>query len=585
MAVTATATTASATITTVANTITTTAVSRDAVTVPRSPNVTHSTASSKLDYSNSAAALLINEISAANDKNDDAQNQQKPEAVAEASTANSKPLNVLNESTSISFSPINELTIGLKRTLSDDILVSDKIKKSKLTVDNSNSNEKIEVSTLIHRNNPKENDIKVLNKKPKNINTIKESSHLNKIYDSSVSNEIPKNNSVKDIPDNQNHNNTNDISSDNHNVYSPYKTSICKKVDDKNQSSNIFINTSTCGVEIISAGSVYDSENDDDVNDNSSLLNSSCSDKLVIVENSDLEDADNISQFRDKIESNVNETSKTESIQGNLPEIFHSYSRTNNQNENLMAGAKDIEDVESDSNSESTNQNVELILDEKDVQNVLNGISEMADNDFPYLLKCFNDKNMTFTQFESICTQKMLEVMTEKLGNGRHRKELQMILEREKIWRTKFSTLNRQCKELKTIVSMHMNDLRNNPNAKPHVITRTVGLQAVLTPKKDSSVQSSKVNIASTSVQQHEEPSEAIDITSDDENDVIVLDKIKNPKPSCSKNVECATNTTPIKVNINFKCRICYSTNLQLNLNLLYFLLKYIFFCHCTFLS
>jgi hypothetical protein len=78
----------------------------------------------------------------------------------------------------------------------------------------------------------------------------------------------------------------------------------------------------------------------------------------------------------------------------------------------------------------------------------------------------------------------MLEVMTEKLGNGRHRKELQMILEREKIWRTKFSTLNRQCKELKTIVSMHMNDLRNNPNAKPHVITRTVGLQAVLTPKK-----------------------------------------------------------------------------------------------------
>jgi hypothetical protein len=92
MAVTATATTASATITTVANTITTTAVSRDAVTVPRSPNVTHSTASSKLDYSNSAAALLINEISAANDKNDDAQNQQKPEAVAETSTANSKSI-------------------------------------------------------------------------------------------------------------------------------------------------------------------------------------------------------------------------------------------------------------------------------------------------------------------------------------------------------------------------------------------------------------------------------------------------------------------------------------------------------------
>jgi hypothetical protein len=45
-----------------------------------------------------------------------------------------KPLNVLNESTSISSSPIDKLTIGLKRTTSDKPLFSDKIKKSKLTV-------------------------------------------------------------------------------------------------------------------------------------------------------------------------------------------------------------------------------------------------------------------------------------------------------------------------------------------------------------------------------------------------------------------------------------------------------------------
>jgi hypothetical protein len=119
-----------------------------------------------------------------------------------------KPLNVLIESTSISFSPINELTIGLKQTLSDEMLVSDKIKKSKLTVHNSNSNEKIskfQVSSLIHRYNLKENDIEILNKKLKNINPIKELCNSNKTYDPSVFSEILKKNSIKNIPGNQNH--------------------------------------------------------------------------------------------------------------------------------------------------------------------------------------------------------------------------------------------------------------------------------------------------------------------------------------------------------------------------------------------
>lgn len=226
-----------------------------------------------------------------------------------------KPLNVLNESTSIPFSPINELTIGLKRTLSDELLVSDNIKKSKLTVDNSSSNGKIEVPTLINTNNLKDKDIVVLNRKLKNINTIKESCNLIKTYDLSVSNEIPKNNNVTDISDNQNDNDINDISSNNHNVYSPSKKSICKKVGDVNQSSNTNNNTSIPQVKIISNQTIEDSENDD-INDNSSLLNSSYSDKLVIVENSDHEDdADNISQLTDIIVPNVNETSKTESNQ------------------------------------------------------------------------------------------------------------------------------------------------------------------------------------------------------------------------------------------------------------------------------
>jgi hypothetical protein len=44
-------------------------------------------------------------------------------------------------------------------------------------------------------------------------------------------------------------------------VFSLCKTSICKKVDDKNQLSNIINNTSISQIKIISAQTVEDSEN------------------------------------------------------------------------------------------------------------------------------------------------------------------------------------------------------------------------------------------------------------------------------------------------------------------------------------
>ncbi|XP_025416060.1 activating transcription factor 7-interacting protein 1-like isoform X2 [Sipha flava] len=172
----------------------------------------------------------------------------------------------------------------------------------------------------------------------------------------------------------------------------------------------------------------------------------------------------------------------------------------------------------------------------------------MADKDFPDLLKCFKEKDMNLVKFDSICNEKMLEVMSEKLGGGRRSKEIQKVLEIEKAWRSKYTLLHKECEELINIFNMNKENSHINPNARRHIVTRNVGLQAELIPEKDSSVQSLKENIATTSVQQHEQPSEAMNITSDDENNVIaVLDDMINPKPSCSKNVECATNTTPIK--------------------------------------
>lgn len=83
-----------------------------------------------------------------------------------------------------------------------------------------------------------------------------------------------------------------------------------------------------------------------------------------------------------------------------------------------------------------------------------------------------------------MCTQKIIEIMTEKSYFGKERSELQLLKEREKYWRLKYCSLNRQIKEIKTIVNVLRQDIKNNENARPHLITRTVGLQAVLCPKK-----------------------------------------------------------------------------------------------------
>jgi len=75
-------------------------------------------------------------------------------------------------------------------------------------------------------------------------------------------------------------------------------------------------------------------------------------------------------------------------------------------------------------------------------------------------------------------------MMTERLHLGKERSELHLLKEREKIWRSKYSSLDRQYKEMKTIVNVHKQEIKSNEYARPHLVTRTVGLQAVLCPRK-----------------------------------------------------------------------------------------------------
>lgn len=74
--------------------------------------------------------------------------------------------------------------------------------------------------------------------------------------------------------------------------------------------------------------------------------------------------------------------------------------------------------------------------------------------------------------------------MTDTSDQGKLREKVDLLLRKEKIWRAKFELIHKQVKELKTVIKMHKEDLEKNPNAKPHIVTRTVGLQALVGEKK-----------------------------------------------------------------------------------------------------
>ena len=83
-----------------------------------------------------------------------------------------------------------------------------------------------------------------------------------------------------------------------------------------------------------------------------------------------------------------------------------------------------------------------------------------------------------------MCTQKIVELLTDCKDWGKNRSELEVLKKKEKNWRLKYNLLVKQFNEMKTIVSVHQKESKSNEYARPHIVTRTVGLQAVSCPKK-----------------------------------------------------------------------------------------------------
>lgn len=79
-------------------------------------------------------------------------------------------------------------------------------------------------------------------------------------------------------------------------------------------------------------------------------------------------------------------------------------------------------------------------------------------------------------------------MLTAKATNmfdiGKQRYKIQLLAAREKQWKNKYSFVSKQLKELAAVVKLHKTEIKDNISAKPHIITRTVGLQANLDLKK-----------------------------------------------------------------------------------------------------
>ncbi|KAL5234072.1 hypothetical protein ACI65C_001482 [Semiaphis heraclei] len=480
------------------------------------------------------------------------------------------PDDVPNESKSIP--SINELPNGLKRPLPDGV-DSDKKKRKRLTDTsedeledtNNDDNEKNHTAILIQKVSE---SLKITINEIKS-NVLNKTHNLNDETNSSFSminqngkNNVDDQNSKDDYPD------KNTLSKDN-SKENENKTSNLKKVNNSCK----FIENS---VETVKNGINKLTENNILTSKSISCLNkspSTSSDNLVINENSDLKlknvndisVTENISlAVNDStvIESNLNHSStkiskieKIKNIANSNKNTTESLQAFETKTQNLTKTTDETKIIESrpcssntsnicsddiDQNFEvidsDTNSDVSLSDLPEDISNIVSGVHQMTKESFPQLLKLFSKKELTFDQFDSMCTQKIIEIMTEKSYFGKERSELQLLKEREKYWRLKYCSLNRQIKEIKTIVNVLRQDIKNNENARPHLITRTVGLQAVLCPKKEGSMKLPKPAIP---LPKPDNNPVSI-VVNDNENDV-KLNAVKSGNPSTSNIINTPT--------------------------------------------
>ncbi|XP_060879430.1 general transcriptional corepressor trfA-like isoform X3 [Metopolophium dirhodum] len=482
----------------------------------------------------------------------------------------------------------NVLTNGLKRPLPDAV-EGDKKKKFRLTeinedeleVTNKDDSGKNHIELLIQKvsdslENPiSDDESNVSNKTNHNLNNETTSS-FNKINHNG-NNGIDNKDCKEDYPDRNTL--SKDISKDRKKYPSDILLNILNNVKNNFNDSCEFIGNSK---DTIKNGKNVLTKNDILTSNGISCLNKlSSSDNLAITENSDHEnvavvndiqvtenistavndstvresnsnlsnikiyttenivnskknDAEPLLEFKNKIQHLTKNTDETKSIESPCN------SNTNNSKKVDVCSNgidQDFEVIDSDNSSDYSSYDLTDLPE--DISSIISGVKQITKESFPQLLKLFSSKELTYDQFDSMCTQKIIEMMTQRLHLGKDRSELHLLKEREKIWRSKYSSLDRQYKEMKTIVNVHKQELKSNEYARPHLVTRTVGLQAVLCPRKEFSMKLPKQAIPLPKPV-------PVSIIVEDEDDVVELEfeTVESASSSTSK----ITNTTTKKL-------------------------------------
>ncbi|XP_050533790.1 activating transcription factor 7-interacting protein 2-like [Daktulosphaira vitifoliae] len=400
------------------------------------------------------------------------------------------------------------MCLNLKRALDNKSLEVGNSKKVKLTC---NSNDSKSIDEIILNDDSNESTDN-LDNSTNNLCQTASIEEINSIKTSDVSNENSINGVLNSICNNNDFNNTLDsnikIDCQNSNqsdsdVTDSINNHNCSIINDKKKQSE---GNESC----MQNKSKLPSTNTKNVNnknkhiDNNETIEckhseknklSNTKDNLDCIEEPETRDSD-VEMIEEIIyEQNENNDPKPSKIneKESISKIPSLNSVDKNKKKNTASNCN-VAEKEVSNNTNVLDNDCEVILesdmesdqsdDSNTIESVIKGNTKLSKENFPALLKFFSRKKLTFEQFESLCSQKIAENITEKNKMGKERSEIHLLMQREKIWRMKYESLAKQVKELRTIINKHKADLRVNENAKPHIITRTVGLQAILCPKE-----------------------------------------------------------------------------------------------------
>ncbi|XP_003242338.1 activating transcription factor 7-interacting protein 1 [Acyrthosiphon pisum] len=201
----------------------------------------------------------------------------------------------------------------------------------------------------------------------------------------------------------------------------------------------------------------------------------------------------------------------------------------------------------------------------EDISSIKSAVKQITKESSPQFLKLYNNKELTCEQFESMCSQKVTEIMASELFWGNNVfSELKLLKENEKLWHEKCCSLNEEFKELKHFLNIH----------KQEGCSMKLPKQAISLPRPDSvsiAVEDDDDDVVELEFETVESASSSTSkITNttkkkngDSEKTITYLELSKNPSSSSSSFITGTASRSPRRTSVLNKYTINTSPNSQ----------------------